>query len=242
MKKIYFICSLLAIFMVSCKEKSNEETKETDAINESVSDTLKHSQRAEDCPKEESLVWQGETFASYTEDIMRGKGVISFTMDINDRLDFFNEDDSTFGEIVLNEDMTFFTLKMPGKVIARKVIPIYDFAAFDFDCEDINADPNYFIIYINKEKRKIKKDGIKYNFSTWEDYIKKQHIRLKSCNLIANPKSSSQVFTVEKLNGDEIEIKSNKDCLGEDVPFESLKGKVKWKAGDRLLINFALCN
>ena len=249
MKKIYFICSLLAILIVACKEKSNEEGKEANE-NQIVSDSSAYSKNVDvkDCPNEETLVLEGETFKSYTEDIMRGKGVITFTMDINDRLDFLNEDDSVFGEIVLNEDMPFFTLKMPGKVIARKVIPNYDFAAFDFDCEGISSDPNYFIIYINKEKRKVKKDGIKYTFSTWEEYIKKQHIGLKSCNLIKsgngaiNQKSSNQAFIVNKINGDEIEITSDKSCLGEDVPFQSIKGKVKWKAGNRLLINFALCN
>ncbi|WP_125721796.1 hypothetical protein [Flavobacterium ustbae] len=247
MKKIYFICSLLAVLAVACKEKSNEEMREADQID---SQALANGQQVaeKDCPNEENLLWQGDTFASYTEDIMRGKGVISFTMEINDRLDFLNNDDSVFGEIVLNEDLTFFTLKMPQKVIARKVIPAYDFAAFDFDCEDIGTDPDYFIIYINKEKRKIKKDGLKYTFSTWEDYIKKQHIGLKSCNLIKdkegaiNQKSSNQAFVVSKINEDEIEITSDKNCLGEDVPFESVKGKVKWKSGNKLLINFALCN
>lgn len=201
------------------------------------------------CKEGELLLFQGETFTSYTEDKMRGKGVVSFTMDINDRLAILDiEDDANFGEIVLNEDMTYFTLTMPKKVIARKVITNYDFAAFDFDAEDVNTDKDYLIIYVNKEKRKVKKTDLKYTFSTWEEYIKKQTVTLKDCNLITdasgkpNPKSKGLAFNITEIKGDEIKIKSTKDCLGEDAPFQNIEGSVKWKSGNALVIDFAVCN
>lgn len=235
---------------MSCKETTNEtpapQTNENIAPAASSEEVIKAT--VKDCPEMESVVWEGENFVSYTEDRMRGKGVISFTMDINDRLDILNGDDSNFGEIVLNEDLTFFTLTMPKKVVARKVITTYDFAAFDFDCENVDTDRDYLFIYVNKEKRKVKKTGLKYVFSTWEEYIKKQSIRLKDCNLIAdqqgysNPKSKNQVFKVTEIKEDEIKITAAKDCLEDDKPFHAVNGIVKWKSGNVLLIDFAVCN
>jgi hypothetical protein len=251
MKKKYLICIAL-IVLNACKEKPNSVSDEThDTIINKKSDSAFEKivkSDIEDCKEEESLLWEGESFVSYTENRMRGNGVISFMMDINDRLDVLNEDDTNFGEIVLNEDMTFFTLTMPKKVVARKVIATYDFAAFDFDCENVDADRNYFIIYVNKEKRKVKKSDLKYTFSTWKDYIKKQSVKLKNCNLITdeqgnvNQKSKDQVFTVNEINDDEIKISSSKNCSAEDSPFHSVNGQVKWKSGNVLLIDFAICN
>lgn len=71
---------------------------------------------------------------------MRGHGIVSIRLDINDRPDIWDMDDAKFGEIVLNGDQTFFTLNMPQKVIARKVVPEFDIAAFDFDAEDPDSD------------------------------------------------------------------------------------------------------
>lgn len=251
MKKKYIIYSILAVLVISCKETPNTatdapQTNENSAPVASSEETVKADITA--CQEKESVVWESENFVSYTEDRMRGKGVISFTMDINDRLDILNEDNSNFGEIVLNEDLTFFTLTMPKKVVARKVITTYDFAAFDFDCENVDANRDYFLIYVNKQKRKVKKTGLKYTFSTWEEYIKKQSISLKDCNMIAdqqgnsNPKSKDQVFTITEINGDEIKITSSKDCQEEDKPFQVVNGMVKWKSGNVLLIDFAVCN
>ena len=243
--------SILAVVLISCKETTPNtpealQTNENSATTAPSEKVVKADITA--CRERESVVWEGENFVSYTEDRMRGKGVISFTMDINDRLDILNDDDSNFGEIVLNEDLTFFTLTMPKKVIARKVITTYDFAAFDFDSEIVDTNQDYFIIYVNKEKRKVKKEGLKYAFSTWEQYIKKQSVRLKDCNLIAdqqgnvNQKSKDQVFTVTEVKGDEIKITSSKDCLEEDKSFHAVNGILKWKSANVLLIDFAVCN
>ncbi|PZR22076.1 MAG: hypothetical protein DI539_06365 [Flavobacterium psychrophilum] len=255
MRKVIFTYAVIAFLMVSCKETPKEtmaeaETPElTETPSEEVSSENSVAGDVSTCKEGESLVFQGETFASYTEDKMRGKGVVSFTMDINDRLAILDiEDDGNFGEIVLNEDMTYFTLTMPKKVIARRVITNYDFAAFDFDAEDVNTDKDYLFIYVNKEKRKVKKSDLKYTFSTWEDYIKKRTITLKDCNLLTdssnkpNAKSKGLAYTVTEIKGDEIKIKSTKDCLGEDAPFQNLEGKVKWKSGNALVIDLAVCN
>lgn len=251
MKKRFFIYAATAILSIGCKDAPHNTTatEHSQSNDTSVSNGSSQeiaSNKIIPCKESESLVFEGEAFASYTEDKIRGYGIVSFTMDINDRLTILNEDDSSFGEIVLNEDMTYFTLTMPKKIVARKVIPNYDFASFDFDCENVNTDKDYLIIYINKQKKKIKKTDLKYTFLTWENYIKKQFIELKECNLIVdgnvNPKSKDLAFAVTEIKGDIIKIKSVKDCNGEDQRFYDIKGQVKWKSDDILLINFALCN
>ena len=254
MKKYFFIYAVIALLMIACKQNSQDIELTTQDIEfNKNTDSIATSQKipignVNSCKEGESLVWEGDTFASYTEDRMRGDGVVSFTLNINDRLTILNEDDSSFGEIVLNEDLTYFTLTMPKKIIARKMIPNYDFASFDFDCENINAGKDYLFIYVNKEKRKVKKTDLKFTFSSWENYIKNYSLQLKDCNLLTdsqgqiNQKSKNLAFTVTDVNGDEIKIKSTKDCLGEDNPFYDIKGKVKWKSGNLLLVDFAVCN
>jgi hypothetical protein len=254
MKKIIFTYAAIAFLLVSCKEtpKDTMAEAETPTLTETPATAASSESMAtgdiSTCKEGESLVFQGETFTSYTEDKMRGVGVISFTMDINDRLAILDAEDDAFGEIVLNEDMTYFTLTMPKKVVARKVVTNYDFAAFDFDAENVNTNKDYLIIYVNKEKRKVKKSDLKYTFLTWEDYIKKQTLKLKDCNLLTdangkpNLKSKGLAFNVIEIKGDEIKIKSTKDCLGEDAPFQNLEGKVKWKSGNALVVDFATCN
>ncbi|WP_316812137.1 hypothetical protein [Pedobacter heparinus] len=68
----------------------------------------------------------------------------------------------------VNKHLTYFTLNMPKKVIARQVAPQYDFAAFDFDAEKVNTDKDYLIIYVNREKRKVKKSAVKFVFEPWK--------------------------------------------------------------------------
>lgn len=252
MKKRFFMYTATAILLIGCKDASHNTATEHSISNDTIVSTESSqeipSNKIIPCTESESLLFEGETFSSYTEDKIRGSGIVSFTMDINDRLTILNEDDSSFGEIVLNEDMTYFTLTMPKKIVARKVIANYDFASFDFDCENVNADKDYLLIYINKQKKKIKKTDLKYIFSTWENYIKKQFVQLKTCNPIlddngnANPKSKDLAFAVTEIKDDAIKIKSVKDCNVEDRTFYDIKGEVKWKSNDRLLIDFALCN
>ena len=252
MKKRFFICTTTAILLIGCKDVPHNTAIEHSISNDTIVSTESSqeipSNKIIPCTESESLLFEGETFSSYTEDKIRGNGIVSFTMDINDRLTILNEDDSSFGEIVLNEDMTYFTLTMPKKIVARKVIANYDFASFDFDCENVNTDKDYLLIYINKQKKKIKKTDLKYTFSTWENHIKNQVVQLKACNPIldaegnVNSKNKDLSFAVTEIKGDNIKIKSIKDCKSEDKNFYEIKGQVKWKSNDVLLIDFAVCD
>ncbi|MHA4896280.1 hypothetical protein ACXZ1K_16120 [Pedobacter sp. PWIIR3] len=119
----------------------------------------------------ELLYQKPGVFATFTESKKRGAGVISFQLDINDALRIYNEDGTLFGQIVLNEDLSYYTLDMPEKTVARKLIPEYDVAAFDFDAEPVGNNDQYLRIYVNGALRKVKKDGIKYVFRNWDEYL-----------------------------------------------------------------------
>ncbi|WP_316834762.1 hypothetical protein [Pedobacter nutrimenti] len=177
MRKILIGLALSTLIFISCNQK--QQSKTADKAHDvptarSISEKQIPTADEVSMPQSnDSLLYEGKSFSSYIDAEHRGAGVVSFTLEVNDRLDIWNTDDSKFGEIVLNEDFTFFTLNMPQKVIARKVVPEYDFAAFDFDAEEVATNKDYLIIYVNKEKRKVKKSEAKFTFSPWNVYFTK---------------------------------------------------------------------
>lgn len=169
MKKI--ILMALVITIAGCSQSGSSDAVQADtAVSESRQKIKAVTGPVPEVETGEKLIYEGATFSSFTEETQRGDGVISIRLDINDRLEILDMDGARFGEIVLNEDQTFFTLNMPKKVIARKVVPEFDFAAFDFDAEDPAADPEYLLIYVNHEKRRVAKQGLKYDFRTHQQY------------------------------------------------------------------------
>ena len=165
--KIILLFSVVASFILNgC---TNTATKIADLQTAKPAETtLKvhdHRSPASVIKTSDSLLYQSPTFTSYVDNTKRGAGVVSFILNVQDRLDIWNMDDTKFGEIVLNEDLTYFTLNMPKKIIARKLIPEFDFAAFDFDAEKPDTNKEYVIIYVNKEKRKVRKSDLKFTFS-----------------------------------------------------------------------------
>jgi hypothetical protein len=172
MKKVITGIVMLAAYFTGCNntphdtadDKINHEVPTAGSVSKKELPTVGEFLAAQNG---DSLLYEGKTFSSYIDSERRGAGVVSFTLDINDRLDIWNMDDTKFGDIVLNEDLTYFTLNMPRKIVAREVVPEHDFAAFDFDAEKVDTDKEYLIIYVNKEKRKVKKSDLKFNFTAW---------------------------------------------------------------------------
>lgn len=163
MKLTISLCAAVAFLSASCNDSPHKTTK---AKEEKVQDISEEVSKSRSIKKGDSLVYESPSFSSYTEKVTRGTGIISFYLDVNDRLDIWNMDNTKFGDIVLNKDLTYFTLNMPRKIIARKLVPEYDFAAFDFDAENLETDKKYLVIYINKAKRKVKKSGAKFVFAS----------------------------------------------------------------------------
>jgi len=235
--KVIFLLTVI-ISLGACVETTKPVQP---AVNEP---TTVDTKVQKDCGNQEKLLYDKDGFSSCTEDKIRGKGVVSFELNVNDRLNIYNEDDSEFGYIVLNEDQTFFTAQMPKKLVARKVIPELDFAAFDFDAEEESVSKDYLFIYANGEKKKVKKAEAKYSYHSWNEYIKQQSVALKPCNQLKNVPNGGQdlVFDVKDVNGDRIKIKLSADCGGEESKYSPVEGWVKWKKKDRLLVDFKVCN
>jgi hypothetical protein len=246
MRKAILFLTGLALLNACTSSKKNPAVK---ADSTTVHDSLRISKTAtipvknQKCEAGDTLIYGDSVFNSYTEDKMRGSGVVSFQMDVNDRLDIFYPDGATFGYLVYNEDGTFYTTSMPAKLVARWVVPAADFAQFDFDAEAVDTDKDYLIIYANKKKLKVKKAGVKYTFSKWEDYIRSATIQLKDCNLLEGAAQYRDMsFDVIEVDGDRIKVKSSKDCSGPDVKFKPLEGWLTWKKDGNLLVDFGICD
>jgi len=157
-RSVFYI--LMATFLFGCTGKPQQ------AVQAPESPVVASQQPNAPKPRyEKGLLYENQNFSSYIDEVKRGAGVISFTLEVNDRLDIWNLDDTKFGEIVMNEDLTYFTLNLPKKVIARKLIPENDFAAFEFDAEKPGTDAKYLFIYVNKEKRKVAKKEVHFSFT-----------------------------------------------------------------------------
>ncbi|RYY35330.1 MAG: hypothetical protein EOP46_10425 [Sphingobacteriaceae bacterium] len=237
------------VFIAGCGNSAKQQQDRTDTTQAVLAETpttedSKSTTTIGDCKAADTLLYSEDgVFSSYTEDKMRGVDVISFQLDINDRLDIYNVDGSKFGFLVYNDDQTYYLQDMPAKIIARAVIPVTDLAQFDFDAEVTNTDKDYLIIYVNREKRKVKKADVKFTFRSWEDYLKLQEIRLKSCNMLPEAGTNQDlVYQVTQVKGDEIKIRSVKNCSGEDEGFKQVEGWIKWKNGDSLTVNLTSCD
>jgi hypothetical protein len=87
MKNTIFIFVAIPFLFASCKEnaagkvtKREESVLKESTIPNSSSEEMPPASIA-DCKQGESLFFEGENFASYTEDKMRGKGIVSGTID-----------------------------------------------------------------------------------------------------------------------------------------------------------------
>ncbi|MGY3211804.1 hypothetical protein [Mucilaginibacter sp. HD30] len=247
--KILLLAMLSIAFATGCGNSAKKQDTGADSTQAILAEAepeaaSKSAPTIGDCQSTDTLLYSQEgVFSSYTENKMRGVGVISFHLSINNRLDIYDEDGSKFGFLVYNDDQTYYMLDMPIKTIARAVIPIADQAQFDFDAEATNTDKDYFIIYVNKEKRKVKKADVKFTFSSWDDYLKLQEIRLKPCNMLpAAGTNQEMLYTVTQVKGDEIKIRSVQNCSGEDEGFKQVEGWIKWKNGDVLTVDLTNCD
>lgn len=247
--KILLLALLNLAFATGCGNSAKEQKIGADSTEAVLAETepaaaSKSTATIADCKSADTLLYSEEgVFSSYTEYKMRGVGVISFHLDINNRLDIYNLDGSKFGFLVYNADQTYYMQDMPAKIIARAVIPVADKAQFDFDAEATDTDKDYLIIYVNKEKRKVKKADVKFTFSKWDDYLKLQEIRLKPCNMLAAAGTNQEMlYKVTAVKDDEIKIRSVKNCSGEDEGFKQIEGWIKWKNGDSLTVDLTSCD
>ena len=199
--------------------------------------------------KEELLLLYNDTgITSYTENIMRGNGVLSLDIEPGNSVKLYTEDDMFFGEIKYTQDLNFI-LKLPEEIIARKVIPNSDFRAFEFDAVQPESSNDYIFVYLNRTRFKIKKADASYSFLRWPDYIKHQVIELKPNNLlhveknntnVIEPHSSEHVYKVTDIKENVMTLVSTNSGCCSHPNHESFEGWVRWRQDDILLVNFAI--
>jgi hypothetical protein len=200
------------------------------------------------CKPERELLYEDAGFSSFTEDRIRAAGILSFESQPKDKLSIYDLDSADFGEIVRNEDGSYFTLNLPQEIVARWMVPQDEFSTFNFDAEPVDSSGEYLEIYLNGGKRLVKKSGLVYTFSTWTEYIMARNVKLKSCNLLKNAAGKSitfskdQIFEVIGVKGDLIQLKSSKACVPDGIEYREMEGWLKWRSGDDLVVNFTTCN
>lgn len=199
-----------------------------------------HNPLVENAKDELLLLYEDKTITSYTENIMRGDGVVSLNLEPGHGVKLYTEDDLFFGEIKYTQDLNFI-VKLPAEIIARKVIPNSDFMALEFDARNPENNKEYIFIYLNKSRLKIKKADIGYSFSLWEDYIKYQIIQLKPNNLlhveknntnVIEPHSSEHIYKVTGINENVMNLKSTNSGCCSHPKHELFEGWVRWKQDD----------
>lgn len=108
------LATLSLVFTAGCGNTAKQQQDSTDTTQAILAETppaeaSKSTATIGDCKAADTLLYSEEgVFSSYTEDKMRGVGVISFQFDINNRLDIYNLDGSKFGFLVYNADQTYY--------------------------------------------------------------------------------------------------------------------------------------
>lgn len=232
MNKIHLI--LLLFVFISCRKVTNNDTKHKAVFADSLNKTT--TQQITDCSSIDSLAMQTSDYQGikfYTENTLRGKGVIEIF--IKKRLEILNSDKTLFGNISpINDDTNTYEINLPKTVIAREIIPDSEFSVFSFDSELPQTDKDYLIIYINKEKKMIKKSDEKYDFLSWDKYVKSAYIQLNE--------NDNYLYKVLEINKDSLKIKSipKSDC-DYVQHYKDITKWVKWKDNNCKLIKLNFC-
>ena len=171
MKKILNII-FTSLLIISCN-KGNTQNIVGNLNNKNT--TLQSA-----CPTDsaKTYLFKHKDFNFYTEKELRGSGIVS--LDIENKLEILNTDKTIFGTIITNNngDDTFDVMFPTKKIILRDIFTLPEAGIYIFDAEKPNESSEFIEIYVNKEKKLIKKSKTKYVFETW-DYVKKRLEELK---------------------------------------------------------------
>lgn len=130
-------------------------------------------------------------------------------------------------------------------IITRAYYP--DYAVFVIDANKINDEK--YEVFVNGEWKKIKRND-NLTYKEWKDFVKDLLIKLPdnvdlySLNNFKSKKIKTKKdlsYKVIEVNGDWIKIECNKNCdnCGKR---QKIKGWVKWKKGNKLLVSlFYVC-
>ena len=250
------LVAVLVVFEIfySCKDlkseqkvlhDKNNDTAVINSISEINSDSIQTKDLKIDeiekntCEYKDTLEYQDTKYSVYNESKMHGKGVIS--LEINDELTILNEDNTVFGNIKSLGESEY-EINLPSKIIARTFVPMFD--KFYFDANEPLKKDEFLKIYINKELKKINKNQVQYKFNKWEDFIKKEFIKLRYCNNSIASKKDNNVYEVLEIVNDSMKIKSvSKKVCDAIEEYKNVTKKIKWKNNqEALMIYFFSCD
>lgn len=189
------------------------------------------------------LIYADNILDSYSENIIRGDGVLKIILDEDQSLEILNLDNSDYEVFKMLKD-TYTMMYNSEKIIARRFIPNHDFFKIYFDCDCVNEDHFYIQIYINGEKKKIEKNKYQYIYQTWEEFLLDEYVGLIANNLliVKNEKgdeplidSINETFKVDKVEDDTLWLTST--STGCCKSLSQIEGYLKWKKDNRLLID-----
>lgn len=192
-----------------------------------------------------NLIYQDEKVSCYTDEIIRGSGVVEIQL-IKNELTIFNLDDTVYEKITFKDD-SYFLENSLSEIIARKVILAMDFLSLEFDCKKFEEDDEFVYIFINKELMKIKNSNYKLNYYEWLDYLAGCYIKILSGNLLLIQteygeryahNSEDAIFRVKEIVDDKLFLKSTSTVCC--AAAEELEGVVKWREGDKLLVDICV--
>ncbi len=231
------ILTITFLLLISCKESNQinpeKNTKLVDSTN--VSSQVKNETNANDLCSDKLIYGPDENgFQFYYDSITRGDGVVS--LEFNGVLRICNLDGTGYATIINTGDSSY-DLNFPNKEItARNLSPIFN--QFEFDAEKPSAANDFIKIYVNKEPKIIKKEGIDFGFSftTWNEYISTSDFQL--CN---EPENLYQ--TVKIIDNNTVLAKTiNSDCGEQFISKDKSEKVLKWRDNNYLKIRQNVCN
>jgi hypothetical protein len=196
--------------------------------------------------KQESvIIFSDSQINSYTDDIMRGDGVLEINLN-SDQFTVLNMDGSIFESFHFKKG-EYLIQNNTKDIIARKVILNYDFFSLSFDCNSFNKEDEFIYIYFNQELKKIDKSKYHHSYTNWIEYIKNTYIKLKEGNPIKIKSSDNidvldynleNVYSVKDMIDDKLLLVSTSTgCCASTV---NIEGVVKWKEGKKLMIDICV--
>ena len=245
--KIFYITLVFAILFSSCLKRNDIKDSSKVVVRDIKNDSsqLKTSKSADlednciiDSLESQTSEYDGINF--YTENTLRGKGIAKISID--QKLKFLNLDKTVFGSISILEIKNTYEMKFPKTVIAREILVDKEFQVLSFDAELPETDNNFIIVYINKEKKLLKKEGLHYEFLTLEEYIKSSFINLTENTDNVSKEERMYWYNVLEIKGDSMKIKSvNKSSCDYIEDYKDVTKWIKWRSDSCKLIKFNFC-
>lgn len=191
------------------------------------------------------LIFADNYIESYTDDTIRGNGVVEISLGSNE-FKILNLDDTLFEKFVFIENQ--YSLENGiNKIIARKFIPNEDFFSLTFDADFFKVDDKFIFIYVNERLKKIEKSKYIVEYSDWLVYLKNGYVKLFKDNLLKIKTtyrneiledSLNHVFSVKEIVNDNLILVSTSTGCCKSI--KDIEGEVKWRNKDKLLVDICI--